>query len=86
MLKVNEQTLLKHLDEFKGKWKATLQKQLKEAISDEKKTLLDMIKARTKEIEKTIARLNKYQGMMFEDQFQLSEDIRLLTNRQSYLK
>lgn len=86
VLKVNEQTLLKHLDEFKGKWKATLQKQLKEAISDEKKTLLDMIKERTKEIEKTIARLNKYQGMMFEDQFQLSEDIRLLTNRQSYLK
>ncbi len=86
VLKVNEQTILKHLDEFKGKWKADLQKQLKEVISDEKKTLLDMIKERTREIEKTIARLNKYQGTMFEDQFQLSEDIRLLSNRQVYLK
>lgn len=86
LMKVNEKAILDNVNSFKKSWEERLNKELKEVTSSEKKTLIEMIKDRTKEIEKTISRLNRYEGSMFEDQMQYSEDIRLLKNRQIYLK
>ncbi|WP_292593969.1 hypothetical protein, partial [Mesotoga sp. UBA5847] len=86
VMKMNEKAIQDNVEKFKRNWKDRLNRELKEVTSTEKTTLLEMIKERAKEIDKTIIKLSRYEGTMFEDQMQYSEDIRLLKNRQEYLK
>ena len=86
VMKLNEKAIQDNIEKFKRSWKDRLNRELKEVTSAEKMTLLEMIKERAKEIDKTINKLSRYEGTMFEDQMQYSEDIRLLKNRQEYLK